>query len=648
MKNKSKFTQFINFLLIMLFLFADLSVYAKKKKHKKKKDKTSKSKTVKNTPATPPVNNVRVSVNTFRENNKNSGSSSSDTNETKEKSDDDKAEEVFEFVKNCLKPICKDDIDFDRCFNPEDIGSIIEENSSCNAKLKKYSNEKIQNAAKYKLMKFMARKLTQACEEVTGGKLENHEVEIPGKKEQFEKMPYKCVTYINYMAKPVSDCKKQEDILGSKIGITVGRKTSISCTPEPFGLNSDQLQCDKGMSMETKMDLINSAIGAVTATVQGGLKIAEAKRKRNELKEMDKIEGSGIWTFDGTSLSNTCYSVKREYKSSKKDKCDDGDDETPQWDSNGGYYCEDKTSTCKIDSDKYNEISLCGKDKSKPVPCVVELKDATDLSIKQKLSELIRANINKAGNNNDYRQMIKTQVAYNVYKENLQDGQKELDHFSKCNSFNSAVTKCNNSTSGTCNTTTNTNGENGSVEKDLSTQFSNTNIFCERLYNSRFNWSCIENNSNTQQCQFINGEWVEPRSVGEAELKKYNQRMEEADQKLDAMLGNKSNKSGFDVDAAKSAYTSNQNYLNSKNKEREELKAEADTAQKEAINSFTTTGMNIMNKAITSSMEAQSNKETLTGACYFSDKDGKLINRSPMMRDGESKKATWSFLQSVK
>ena len=645
MKNKGKFTQFINFLLIMLFLFADLSVYAKKKKHKKKKDKPSKSKTVKNTPATPPVSNVRVSVNTFRENTS-GGSSSSDTNETKEKSDDDKAYEVFESVRDCLKPICKGDIDFDRCFNPGDIGSIIDENSSCNAKLKKYSNEKIQNEAKYKLMQFMARKFTQACEEVTGGKIVPREIEIPGKKGQLEKMPHKCVTYINYMAKPVSDCQKKEEILGTRKEITVGSKVSISCTLDPFGLNSDQLQCDKGMSMETKMDLINSAIGAVTATVQGGLKIAEAKRKRNELKEMDKIEGSGIWTFDGTSLSNTCYSVKREYKSGKKDMCEDVS--SPQWDSNGGYYCEDKNESCKITESKYNSVDLCGKNKTEPVPCVVELKDATDLSIKEKLSELIRANINKAGNNNDYRQMIKTQVAYNVYKENLQAGQKELDRFSKCNSLYSVATKCNNSTSGTCSTTTNSSGEDGSVEKDLSNQLSNSSIFCERLYNSRFNWSCIENNSNTQQCQFINGEWVEPRSVGEAELQSYNKKMEEADQKLDAMLGNKNNETGFDVDAAKSAYTSNQNYLNSKNKEREDLKAEADTAQKEAINSFTTTGMNIMNKAITSSMEAQSNKETLTGACYFSDESGKLINHSPMMRDGESKKATWSFLQSVK
>ena len=369
-----------------------------------KRTDDNKSKTVKNTPATPPVNNVRVSVNTFRENNKNSGSSSSDTNETKEKSDDDKAYEVFESVRDCLKPICKGDIDFDRCFNPGDIKSIIDENSSCNAKLKKYSNEKIQNEAKYKLMQFMARKFTQACEEVTGGKIVPREIEIPGKKGQLEKMPYKCVTYINYMAKPVSDCQKKEEILGTKKEITVGNKVSISCTPDFFYLNSDQLQCDKGMSMETKMDLINSAIGAVTATVQGGLKIAEAKRKRNELKEMDKIEGSGIWTFDGTSLSNTCYSVKREYKSGKKDKCDDY--ETPQWDSNGGYYCEgNKNESCKMENNKYGGIDLCGKNKPESVPCVVELKDATDLSIKQKLSELIRANINKAGNNNDFRQM---------------------------------------------------------------------------------------------------------------------------------------------------------------------------------------------------------------------------------------------------
>ena len=631
MKNKGKFTQFINFLLIMLFLFADLSVYAKKKKHKKKKDKPSKSKTVKNTPATPPVSNVRVSVNTFRENTS-GGSSSSDTNETKEKSDDDKAYEVFESVRDCLKPICKGDIDFDRCFNPGDIGSIIDENSSCNAKLKKYSNEKIQNEAKYKLMQFMARKFTQACEEVTGGKIVPREIEIPGKKGQLEKMPHKCVTYINYMAKPVSDCQKKEEILGTRREITVGSKVSISCTLDPFGLNSDQLQCDKGMSMETKMDLINSAIGAVTATVQGGLKIAEAKRKRNELKEMDKIEGSGIWTFDGTSLSNTCYLVKREYKSSKKDECESGD--SLQWDSNGGYYCEDKSgeTSCKMENNKYETVDLCGKNKDNPVPCVVELKDATDLSIKQKLSELIRANINKAGNNNDYLSKLKQSVIM-----------KSID-----NTFNKAGGIGYEDCTGV-QYITESNSTN--AKNKFETNNNNKDVHCQ--YNSG-SFACIDKNEKegdvyiNRTCEWNGNAWQKSKSFEQIDKDMTN--IEEDLNKKMALLKNLEGKgeTGFDVDAAKSAYTSNQNYLNSKNKEREELKAEADTAQKEAINSFTTTGMNIMNKAITSSMEAQSNKETLTGACYFSDENGKLINRSPMMRDGESKKATWSFLQSAK
>ena len=351
---------------------------------------------------------------------------------------------------------------------------------------------------------------------------------------------------------------------------------------------------------------------------------------------MDKIEGSGIWTFDGTSLSNTCYSVKREYKSGKKDKCDD---ETPQWDSNGGYYCEDKSgeTSCKMENNKYETVDLCGKNKDNPVPCVVELKDATDLSIKQKLSELIRANINKAGNNNQFDAAMKQVLAANLMQgtaSNIQSEAAKLNPFTKCNTYYSDKQNLNDAVSDV---------------KTVNSLKDKVNIKCERLFGDARRWSCVDLLLESD-CKYNNGEWLKPQTINQDTRDDFSKNVKNHITGYKAALSalEDENKSGFDVDAAKSAYTSNQNYLNSKNKEREDLKAEADTAQKEAINSFTTTGMNIMNKAITSSMEAQSNKETLTGACYFSDENGKLINRSPIMRDGESKKATWSFLQSAK
>ena len=91
---------------------------------------------------------------------------------------------------------------------------------------------------------------------------------------------------------------------------------------------------------------------------------------------------------------------------------------------------------------------------------------------------------------------------------------------------------------------------------------------------------------------------------------------------------------------ALTAYTTNQNALNTKKKEMEQLKEQSSSALQSAISSGTQTALTGITTLVTSKISADANKGIMTGACYLGDPDA---GGSMLMNDGEVKKLNWKL-----
>ena len=477
-------------------------------------------------------------------------------------------------------------------------------------------------------------------------------------------MPAERLADIYYYARSADGSHSKKS---SAKSVSIGQ--TFTCTYASFGLSAQDLEYKLGTTTEDKVAYLKTTMDLVSGGLNTGLQVWSAMKNSKDIKRKEQMHGDGYFMFNGKELTNICYEKEFNYgpsgygkKAEIKQLVDDMvcDESTMTTDSNGAWYCVNKVSSkpCSADTNSdyekttdgsINECSavenlqLTGPEKNKK--CWVKISKATDISISEKLSELIRtkmdldsmaqdaasaqSNIQNAKAMGQYFQVMGMGQVVSAIPSTLGFGQSTESACSSFRSYSSSVYS-----------------SNTDVEKKYMEDMGNS-VSPNCRYQGGL-WECV--NKNEGCVRNSDGSWTGKTSVDgglpdEGDLTKKVKKIQTSATgvlSLGATVAKGSEEDRTTLknyNAVKNAYTSNQNSLNTKKKELQELKDAQSGSISSIASTSTQTLMNTANTLITTKMNSDSKRGTMTGNCYLGDP----ANGNLFLTEGATKKIDWKL-----
>lgn len=544
---------------------------------------------------------------------------------------------------SCISAQCSDTIDFDKCFKTSNIDMYMAGNSDCQKYLNAASSDTVRTQAKAAVVSKVKGYLQEACTNA-GGK-------VSGSTCKFD---------IYYYARSADGSHSKKS---SAKSVSIGQ--TFTCTYASFGLSAQDLEYKLGTTTEDKVAYLKTTMDLVSGGLNTGLQVWSAMKNSKDIKRKEQMHGDGYFMFNGKELTNICYEKEFNYgpsgygkKAEIKQLVADGvcDESTMTTDSNGAWYCENKVSSkpCSDTNSDYNnniknsgQISECsavenlqlttGPEKNKK--CWVKISKATDISISEKLSELIRTKMDLDSMAQDAasaqnRVNLQKSLADSLYVKNVSDlfsgtssGTSSSNLIEACDGYKSYY-----------------NVDRYSAEQSYNKDYGRVG-YCVS-YNGI--WHCVANTDANTNCTFkdANG-WVK-NAVSKSKTPNDDDGFTKTMEDFDTITAKYENLSAGDdkskntiknYNAVKNAYTNNQNSLNTKKKELQELKDAQSGSISSIASTSTQTLMNTANTLITTKMNSDSKRGTMTGNCYLGDP----ANGNLFLTEGTSKKIDWKL-----
>lgn len=549
---------------------------------------------------------------------------------------------------SCISAQCSGTIDFDKCFKTSNIDMYMAGNSDCQKYLNAASSDTVRTQAKAAVVSKVKGYLQEACTNA-GGKVNGST----------------CKFDIYYYARSADGShSKKSSVKWVSIGQT------FTCSYASFGLTAQDLEYKLGTTTEDKVAYLKTTMDLVSGGLNTGLQVWSAMKNSKDIKRKEQMHGDGYFMFNGKELTNICYEKEFNYgpsgygkKSEIKQLVADGvcEESTMTTDSNGAWYCvnneKNLTKSCKtssdydnyIDNDGLNECStvenlqLTGPERNKK--CWVKISKATDISISEKLSELIRtkmdldsmaqdaasaqSNIQNAKAMGQYVQFMGMGQVVSAIPSTLGFGQSTESVCSSFRSYSSSVYS-----------------SNTDVEKKYMEEVGNS-VRPDCRYQGGL-WECV--NKNEGCVRNSDGSWTGKTSVGGGlpEVSDLTGKVKKIQTSATGVLSlGATVAKGSDEDrttvknynAVKNAYTNNQDSLNTKKKELQELKDAQNGSISSIASTSTQTLMNTANTLITTKMNSDSKRGTMTGNCYLGDP----ANGNLFLTEGATKKIDWKL-----
>lgn len=545
---------------------------------------------------------------------------------------------------SCISAQCSSTIDFDKCFKTSNIDMYMAGNSDCQKYLNAASSDTVRTQAKAAVVSKVKGYLQEACTNA-GGK-------VNGSTCKFE---------IFYYARSADGSHSKKS---SGKSVSIGQ--TFTCTYASFGLTAQDLEYKLGTTTEDKVAYLKTTMDLVSGGLNTGLQVWSAMKNSKDIKRKEQMHGDGYFMFNGKELTNICYEKEFNYgpsgygkKGEIKQLVDDMvcDASTMTTDSNGAWYCENKVSSkpCSADTnsdyekttdDSINECSavenlkLTGPEKNKK--CWVKISKATDISISEKLSELIRTKMDLDSMAQD---AASAQNRVNLQKT-LVDGlyvKKVSDLFSGGSSTGTSyayyVMKVNKDSYGNTEWKWRKNGSSsdsgcrlggtyiGNASAAVSCVGADLVSSCDKL--DDYTYGCVGRSENDGELD------------DDVDLTKTMENFDTITTKYENLSAgdDKSKNTIKNYNAVKNAYTSNQDSLNTKKKELQELKDAQNGSISSIASTSTQTLMNTANTLITTKMNSDSKRGTMTGNCYLGDP----ANGNLFLTEGATKKIDWKL-----
>lgn len=548
---------------------------------------------------------------------------------------------------SCISAQCSSTIDFDKCFKTSNIDMYMAGNSDCQKYLNAASSDTVRTQAKAAVVSKVKGYLQEACTNA-GGK-------VSGSTCKFD---------IYYYARSADGSHSKKS---SAKSVSIGQ--TFTCTYASFGLSAQDLEYKLGTTAEDKVAYFKTTMDLVSGGLNTGLQVWSAMKNSKDIKRKEQMHGDGYFMFNGKELTNICYEKEFNYgpsgygkKSEIKQLVADGvcEESTMTTDSNGAWYCvnneKNLTKSCKtssdydnyIDNDRLNECStvenlqLTGPEKDKK--CWVKISKATDISISEKLSELIRTKMDLDSMAQD---AASAQNTINLQKT-IADGlyvQKASEIFSGGSSTGTSyayyVMNLKDDSYGNTKWKWRKGGGSDNDCQYGGTYIGNASaaadcigldkvVSCDKLNDNTY--GCIERKdgaSDNGEGKVLGG--ITNTMTQFTELNKEYKQVSAGDDDSKNTIKN--------YNAVKNAYTSNQNSLNTKKKELQELKDAQNGSISSIASTSTQTLMNTANTLITTKMSSDSKRGTMTGNCYLGDP----ANGNLFLTEGATKKIDWKL-----
>lgn len=545
---------------------------------------------------------------------------------------------------SCISAQCSGTIDFDKCFKTSNIDMYMAGNSDCQKYLNAASSDTVRTQAKAAVVSKVKGYLQEACTNA-GGK-------VSGSTCKFD---------IYYYARSADGSHSKKS---SAKSVSIGQ--TFTCTYASFGLSAQDLEYKLGTTAEDKVAYFKTTMDLVSGGLNTGLQVWSAMKNSKDIKRKEQMHGDGYFMFNGKELTNICYEKEFNYgpsgygkKGEIKQLVADGvcDESTMTTDSNGAWYCENKVSSkpCSADTNSdyekttdgsINECSavenlkLTGPEKNKK--CWVKISKATDISISEKLSELIRTKMDLDSMAQD---AASAQNRVNLQKT-LVDGlyvKKVSDLFSGGSSTGTSyayyVMKVNKDSYGNTEWKWRKNGSSsdsgcrlggtyiGNASAAVSCVGADLVSSCDKL--DDYTYGCVGRSENDGELD------------DDVDLTKTMENFDTITTKYENLSAgdDKSKNTIKNYNAVKNAYTSNQDSLNTKKKELQELKDAQNGSISSIASTSTQTLMNTANTLITTKMNSDSKRGTMTGNCYLGDP----ANGNLFLTEGATKKIDWKL-----
>ncbi|MCR5506437.1 MAG: hypothetical protein K6F04_01150 [bacterium] len=667
MESRKSFLAILTLVLAGTLVFPSDYVDAKKtkKSSSKKSSKKKKTKTTKTTSSTSSeTSEERASTSTSTSRRT---TSSSTTSSSSSSSKVDEATEISNLKSNllsCLSGQCAGDISYEKCFKTSNVDVFLAGNSTCQSYLNSASSETVRVLAKQQVVSKIKEYFTESCNQA-GGKVSGET----------------CKLDIYYYAKS-PDGKHSKK--ANKSNVSVG--TTFTCSYANFGLNQSDLEYKLGQSTEDKIQNMQAAIQIGTGLLNTGMQIFSAVKASKDLKRAGAFVEDAWYKFDGNTLEPKQVDNDYYYGGSgagvKKDLYDTCSGRGV--DDNGAKFCKyrhggtcsEENNTCDIVAGKSNapgtDCSTVQKVTSSN-PCYIYIEKSNEIKKGEKLSELIRTKGNldelkqnavKEQNKNALKQMMvqgaTAQIFNSVANQGLSFGggaqickeamttyvNGETCTFGSKKSINSTADAviCAKSTdnfgaSPTCNVYS----KNGATYYVCLKTGANCtwdpsqNNYIKQVSNSN---GLVNRDGNPCGDVYKDGECMSTTAWNmTSQISVMEGNMNGAITAIDTLSNSIKTDEQDKYNKTLTAYTTNQNSLNTKKKEMEELREQNSSALQGAISSGTQTLLTGATTLITTSLSAENNKDIMTGACYLGDPS----NGNMIMQEGEVKKLTWKF-----
>lgn len=552
---------------------------------------------------------------------------------------------------SCISAQCSSTIDFDKCFKTSNIDMYMAGNSDCQKYLNAASSDTVRTQAKAAVVSKVKGYLQEACTNA-GGK-------VSGSTCKFD---------IYYYARSADGSHSKKS---SAKSVSIGQ--TFTCTYASFGLSAQDLEYKLGTTAEDKVAYFKTTMDLVSGGLNTGLQVWSAMKNSKDIKRKEQMHGDGYFMFNGKELTNICYEKEFNYgpsgygkKGEIKQLVADGvcEESTMTTDSNGAWYCVNNernlTKSCESSSDyksyikdggngsikecsTVENLQLTGPEKDKK--CWVKISKATDISISEKLSELIRtkmdldsmaqdaasaqSNIQNAKAVGQYVQFMGMGQVVSAIPSTLGFGQSTESVCSSFRSYSSSVYS-----------------SNTDVEKKYMEDVGNS-VSPNCRYQGGL-WECV--NKNEGCVRNSDGSWTGKNLEGGVlpDKNDLGNKVEKIQTSATGVLslgatiakGSPEDRTTVkNYNAVKNAYTSNQNSLNTKKKELQELKDAQNGSISSIASTSTQTLMNTANTLITTKMTSDSKRGTMTGNCYLGDP----ANGNLFLTEGTSKKIDWKL-----
>ena len=625
---------------------------AKSKSKSKKKDKKSKKKGITGTVSTPVASTeVRASSSALR------AVSSTTTTSSSSSTAVDEATEISNLTANlmsCLSQQCSGQVDYEKCFKTSNIDLFLASNSSCQDYLNAASSDTVRVSAKNAVVSRIKGYLNEACE-TAGGK-------VNGATCQFT------IFYYAKSADGKHSTKRQK---------TVNMGQTFNCSYQTFGMSAQDLEYKEDMTSDQKIALFQAGIEGGMGLLNAGAQGFSALKASKELKKKDHLVKDGWYKFDGKTLSpiKQCYEYDYGASGIGKDKELEGCNNKVQ-DSNG-------VTACKKDL-TYNNGDNCMKELSESekngmvecssvteanlddakFACYVQIERKTELQFAEKQNELARStgyldNLKskaEAGQRTNQIQQWVGTVAMGQLASGLGNANFLAKDFGASSGSSSGSKYCNRIPERfvLCNVTNPYRSPDGCVTGEVEARGKlSGNYKCANIGGYI---TCYPLGADgDDDCEFVNNNWQHTGSSSTAggipSAESLSKMKENADDNTKNLMGainvidgmmkgnDEANNNIKSYNSALSSYSSNQNSLNEKKKELQDLKEASSTSLNTAISTGSqavfTAGTNIA----TQLMNAKNNKGTMTGACYIGDPS----RGNMFLQDGQAKKLEWKL-----